>query len=95
MNTTVGTASNKIYEYAAIGLPVILFDTPHFRHHLGERRWAFFTRLSESSLLHTLEEVAENYDVATHAAIHDFRHEFNFERVFTPALHTVLKQLSA
>ena len=95
MNTTLATASNKIYEYAAVGLPVILYDTLHFRHHLGRRRWAFFTTLSEASLLQTLEAVAECYDAAADAACEDFRREFNFERVFTPALHTVLKQMSA
>lgn len=95
MNTTVGTASNKIYEYAALGLPVILYDTPHFRHYLGERRWAFFTTLSETSLLHTLEAVAECYDAAASAASEDFRGELNFERVFMPALRTVLEQMSA
>jgi glycosyltransferase involved in cell wall biosynthesis len=95
MNTTLGTASCKTYEYAAVGLPVILYDTPHFRHHLGERRWAFFTTLSETSLLHTLEAVAECYDAAACAACEDFREEFNFERVFTPALRTVLKQMFA
>jgi glycosyltransferase involved in cell wall biosynthesis len=95
MNTTLGTASNKIYEYAAVGLPVILYDTPHFRHHLGERRWAFFTTLSETSLLHTLGQVAECYDAAASAASEDFREEFNFERVFTPALRTVLEHMSA
>jgi glycosyltransferase involved in cell wall biosynthesis len=95
MTTTLGTASNKIYEYAAVGLPVILYDTPHFRHHLGERRWAFFTTLSETSLLHTLEAVAECYDAAACAACEDFRREFNFERVFTPALGTVLEQMAS
>jgi glycosyltransferase involved in cell wall biosynthesis len=95
MNTTLGTASNKIYEYAAVGLPVILYDTPHFRHHLGERRWAFFTTLSETSLLHALEAVAECYDAAACAACEDFRGELNFERVFMPALRTVLKQMVA
>ena len=93
MNTTLGTASNKIYEYAALGLPVILYDTPHFRYHLGDRRWAFFTTLSEVSLLDTLRDVAGCYDVATAAATEDFQTEFNYERVFTPALHTVLKQM--
>jgi glycosyltransferase involved in cell wall biosynthesis len=94
MNITIGTASNKIYEYAALGLPVILYDTPHFRHHLSERRWAFFTTLSETSLVQALEAVAKCYDAAAYAANQDFRRELNFERVFTPALHTVLKQMS-
>jgi len=95
MNSTLGTASNKIYEYAAVGLPVILYDNAHFRHHLGGRQWAFFTTLSESSLVHAVEDIVRCYDIATRAATEDFRHELNFERAFTPALHTVLQQLLA
>lgn len=95
MNTTLGTASNKIYEYAAVGLPVLLYDTPHFRHHLGARPWAFFTTLEEDSLLRAIQDIAERYDAASGAALDDFRASFNFERVFTPALHTVLQQMTS
>lgn len=40
MNRTLGTASNKIYEYAAVGLPVLYFDNEHFTQHLGRFGWA-------------------------------------------------------
>lgn len=95
MNRTLGTASNKIYEYAALGLPVLLYDTPHFRHHLGGREWAFFTDLSPESLAATLERIVVDYEAAANAAIRDFDREFNYERVFEPALERVLAALPA
>jgi glycosyltransferase involved in cell wall biosynthesis len=93
MNTTLGTASNKIYEYAAVGLPVLLFDTPHFRQHLGNRKWAFFTTLTEDSLLRVLGEIVAGHEAAASAAREDFLREFNFERVFAPALQAAMKEM--
>lgn len=94
MNQTLGTASNKIYEYVAVGLPVMLFDTPYFRTNFGDRKWAFFTDLSECSLRRSIEAILSGYEGASTAAFHDFRGEFNFERVFTPALRRVVEALS-
>jgi hypothetical protein len=93
MNRALGTASNKIYEYAAVGLPVILFDTPHFRRHLGSREWAFFTDLSEASPLAVLGQIVERYEAASATAIRDFEQEFNYERVFVPVLERVVADL--
>jgi glycosyltransferase involved in cell wall biosynthesis len=95
MNKTLGTASNKIYEYAAVGLPVVLYDSSHFRVYLGNKPWAFFTDLSEESLLSTFESIVDNYQVAASSAYENFLQEFNFERVFTPALRSVTNALSA
>ena len=55
--STGGTASNKIYEYMASVLPVILYDTPHYRHYLEKFEWTFFTDLKEESLLKTIKEI--------------------------------------
>jgi hypothetical protein len=37
MNSTIATASNKIYEYAASGMAVLLFDNEHFRETLKDK----------------------------------------------------------
>lgn len=93
MNRTPGTASNKIYEYIAVGLPVILLDTPYFRKYFGMRKWAFFTDLSESSLRNTVEDILSRYEEASTAAVQDYRREFTYENVFTPALERVVDAL--
>lgn len=93
MNKTLGTASNKIYEYAAVGLPVVLFDTPHFRQYLEKWDWAYFTDLSAESLLEVIAEILKDYPHNSRAAHESFRQEFNFEKVFEPALATVLEAM--
>ena len=84
MNATVGRASNKIYEYAALGLPVLLFDSPHFRQHLGAQKWAVFTDISQDSLLSCLQKISANYGELKSAARNDFLDTYNFGHFFDP-----------
>lgn len=89
MNKTLGTSSNKIYEYAAVGLPVILYDNQHFRQHLGKHKWAFFTDLSEQSLNSCIEQIVENYEELSAQAHKDFVEKLNFESYFLPVWQQV------
>jgi glycosyltransferase involved in cell wall biosynthesis len=82
MNQTLGTASNKIYEYAALGLPVILYDNSHFREILGKFNWTFFTDGSSGSLKKCLEQIIPDYDRLSKEALSDFQHELSFEHYF-------------
>ena len=84
MNTSLGRASNKIYEYAALGLPVLLFDSPHFREHLGAQKWALFTDISQVSLLECLQQILANYEELKNAAREDFLQTYNFGHFFDP-----------
>ena len=86
MNKTLGTASNKIYEYAASGMPVLLYDNIHFRSILGNRNWAFFTDTQEKSLVKTLEEIIAQYQLLSSSAQKDFKAELCFEHYFQPLL---------
>jgi len=86
MNSTLGTASNKIYEYAACGLPVLLFDNLHFRKALGMRKWVFFTDTSRESLLQCIEMIIRDYTELSIAAVSDFQTELCFERYIGPVL---------
>jgi len=82
MNKTLGTASNKIYEYAALGLPVLLYDNTHFRQHLGNYEWTFFTDCSAASLQCCLETIINKYGLLSEEARADFNGELNFEHYF-------------
>jgi glycosyltransferase involved in cell wall biosynthesis len=83
MNSTVATASNKIYEYAAAGLPVIYFGTQHFIDHLSIYGWTAPWDGLPSSLPEVLAFIEENYGTMSTAALSDARH-LNFETVFRP-----------
>jgi glycosyltransferase involved in cell wall biosynthesis len=82
MNKTLGTASNKIYEYAAMGLPVILYDNAHFREILGKFEWAFFTDTSTGSLRACLEQIISDYPRLSSQAAKDFGRQLSFEHYF-------------
>ena len=86
MNKTLGTASNKIYEYAASGMPVLLYDNEHFRATLGKRSWVFYTDTSDGSLLECLEQIITQYPGLSVAALRDFEGGLCFEHYFNPLL---------
>lgn len=85
MHSSLGTSSNKIYEYIAVGLPVLLFDNIHFRTHLDKYKWAVFTDCSESSLRNSLEFIVNNFEELSNEAHRDYVSNLNFERVYDEA----------
>lgn len=94
MHTTLGTSSNKIYEYAAAGLPVLLYDNQHFREHLNKHAWAFFTDCSKDSLLNCIEEIINNFQSLSEQANTDFVRGLNFENYFDPIVKYVSEQIN-
>jgi hypothetical protein len=87
MNKTLGTSSNKIYEYAASGLPVLLYDNDHFRHHLGKYKWAFFTDCTKHSLVEAIKNIILDYAYLSGQARQDFLEQLNFEKYFDPLIN--------
>jgi glycosyltransferase involved in cell wall biosynthesis len=79
MNITLGTASNKIYEYAALGLPVLVYDTVYWRNLLGRYDWCFFTDLTPASLIEQISIIESNYEKFSQSARMSFEQELNFE----------------
>ncbi len=76
------TSSNKIYEYMAQGLPVILYDTPHYRKYLNQFSWTKFVDLSEESLIEAIEDCIVDYEIKSQQAMKDFQESLNYEKVF-------------
>ena len=86
----LGTASNKIYEYAACGLPVLLYDSEQYNKYLGKYDWAFFTDGSVNSLRDKIKLMLENLPALSKSARYFFEKDLNFETVFQPALEKVI-----
>ena len=91
--STGGTASNKIYEYAASAMPVLLFDNAHYRYYLEKRNWTFFTDLTKQSLVKEMETIDEYLSQYSKEAYADFQEEFNFEKIFASRLLPILNQI--
>lgn len=86
LHKTLATASNKIYEYAALGLPVILYDNNYYKSHLGKRKWAFFTDGSQESIKRCIADIINNYAEISAQAHYDYLHELHFEYYFNKAI---------
>ena len=84
------TSSNKIYEYAAAGLPVLLFDTEHYQQYLAERDWAFFTDLTCESVVTSVSNIIERYEGISTSAIRDITNELNYDSVFNQTIDQIL-----
>lgn len=79
MNRTLGSASNKIYEYIACGLPILYYDNVHFNNYLSNYKWAVSTDLSEKSLSDSLFYLINNFKELSISAKKDFENELNYE----------------
>jgi glycosyltransferase involved in cell wall biosynthesis len=85
MNTTLGTASNKIYEYAASGLPVLYYRNSSVKNSLKDQEWAVATDLKEASLKDSIGYIISHYEILSKKAREAFENAFNFENSFEPA----------
>jgi len=83
---TGGTASNKIYEYAALGLPVFYYDEEHYNLHLSKYKWAVSCDLSNDNFDTKIRYILNNYDELSTLAVNDFKLELNFEKAVQPVI---------
>jgi hypothetical protein len=82
MNLTLGTASNKLYEYAAVGLPVVYYNSENFARFLGRFPWAVPAPLSAIGIKEAISKIAANYEQLSVQAHKDFDSSLNFESGF-------------
>jgi hypothetical protein len=87
--STLGTSSNKVYEYSACGLPFIYFGNEHFKQHYEDMPWGVSTDLSKSSIEDAIMFIMENYMYLSSAARASFLSERNFEKAIAPAVEYV------
>jgi glycosyltransferase involved in cell wall biosynthesis len=95
VSKTLGTASNKIYEYAASGLPVILYDIDQFKKYLNQYSWTFFCNGSKKSIREVIENICINLPQLQQDARMDFENKLNFENHFNPAMDVVKHSLES
>jgi hypothetical protein len=81
MNRTIASASNKIYEYIAVGLPVLILYNEKMAG-LYSKSWALPTDLTPGNLVYQLGFADSNYCSISAAAIEDSILEFNFQLFF-------------
>ncbi|WP_293297056.1 hypothetical protein [Pedobacter sp. UBA4863] len=88
---TVVTASNKIYEYIAMGMPVLLFDDDINRLNLEKYDWAKFTDLSTNSLEKNFKDIINAHENYAQSAFNTYMVELNYEYYFDKILTEINK----
>lgn len=91
--TTLGTASNKIYEYAACGVPVLYYDNEQFNKYLENYKWAVSTNMTQSSLSSSLNYCFKNFETLSVQARMDFESTLNYETYFAPVINRIKELL--
>jgi len=92
MRETLGTASNKIYEYVACGLPILYFNHPHFNKYLHDYPWAFPVDTNYDSINSAIQSIVANYDELSLAAKSTFEDKLNYEHHFDKTLTLYLEK---
>lgn len=79
------SASNKLWEYAARGIPAVVPDTPNYRGKLSGEEWVAFAELNDpASIARALRwflDDRDRYARASRAARLAFEQRYNFESV--------------
>jgi hypothetical protein len=82
MNSTIATASNKIYEYASLGLPILLYDNNYFKKYFSNYNFSVFTNLTTDDLLEKIKYLIQNYETLSRNAVSHVNTTFNFDSYF-------------
>ena len=90
---TAGSSSNKIYEFLANGLPIIVYDNEHHKTHLHNCKAAFYSDLSKSSILEQLQHIDKNLHQLSKLAQLEFETNYQFEIKFNEAFDEILKDI--
>jgi UDP-N-acetylglucosamine:LPS N-acetylglucosamine transferase len=90
---TAGTSSNKIYEFLANGLPIIVFDNEHHHTHLDSCKAAFFSKLERNSIIDNIKIIDANFEKFTKIAKEEFEKNYQFEFKFDKIFHEIKKEI--
>ena len=94
IHTTLGTASNKAYEYTACGMPFLYFNNEHFSKYFKRMRWALPVNLDEDSIENAILFAIGDYLRLSNEAKEYFTNNANYEAVFSPFLELVKLRLN-
>ena len=91
----LGSASNKLFEYAAMGLPVVVPNRESYRDFLNDAEWVTYADVEQpESIARAIASIfadRERYAAMSRAARRAFEEQYNYERVFAPALERIVE----
>jgi len=91
----MGSASNKLFEYAAMGLPVVVPDRASYRDFFGAAEWVTYADVEKpesiACAINSIFADGERYVAMSRAARRAFEEQYNYERAFAPALDRIFE----
>jgi glycosyltransferase involved in cell wall biosynthesis len=92
------TSSNKIYEYAGCGLPIIISDSENYRNFLGKELWVRFADPDDpQSIANAVIDILSNfeqYQAMCLSARKAFEERYNYNIVFEPLLNKIKESVN-
>lgn len=88
---TGAQSSNKIYEYAACGLPVVYYNSEHYNAYLKSYEWCIPTNVNGKEISKILDSTFDNYKALSQAALQNFENDLYFEKYFEVAYQKVIQ----
>jgi glycosyltransferase involved in cell wall biosynthesis len=89
-----GSSPNKIFEYAAMGLPVVAPDLPSYREFFAADEWVAYADPEDpASIARAIEFILadrERYIAMSLAARRAHEEKYNYEHVFAPVIDRIL-----
>jgi glycosyltransferase involved in cell wall biosynthesis len=90
----LGSASNKLFEYAARGIPAVVPDREDFRELLADESWVVYADpTSPRSIADAVGRIFADrarYSAMCYAARQAFEEKYNYEHVFAPVVDRML-----
>jgi glycosyltransferase involved in cell wall biosynthesis len=87
VSKTLGTASNKIYEYLACGLPIVLQNNEQFRKSLNQGNHIYFYNSDPNEFIQIIKSVQKNFNNLSAAARRNFERQYTFETNFRSVIN--------
>jgi hypothetical protein len=94
MVRTMSTASNKIFEYASVGLPVIINEREDLQKEFQEYSWIHFIGEGPDVIGRKIELILRDYEFYSNESRKDFEDKVNFEVAFQPVLDELKSHLT-
>ncbi len=93
-----GPSPNKLFEYGAMGLPVVAPDLPSYREFFANDEWVVYANPEDPrSIAHAIDYILadrERYIAMSLAARHAHETKYNYEHVFAPVLKKIIAMTS-
>lgn len=90
----MSSATNKLFEYAAMGLPVVAPDLPGFREFFADDEWVVYADPADPrSIARAIEYILadrDRYIAMSLAARHAHETKYNYEHAFAPVLERII-----